>query len=164
MVWTEFVIRDVKLLHRFCTSLQPEPTIERLLSQCYTQSRQDNKLYFYDYSTRRSGHGSFIKRAKYIGERIPFKWLQLSDNSFHQQFISMLPPHLQFWIHWCMLVFCDSSFRHVRQYMTESQFLKSEMSNYYCSVFHLSKLMALHLKLLRIACRHNYYKISRHDF
>ncbi len=40
-----FVIRDVKLLHKFCTSLKPEPIIERLLSQCYTQSRKHNKLF-----------------------------------------------------------------------------------------------------------------------
>jgi hypothetical protein len=57
-----FVIRDVKLLHRFCTSLKPEPIIDRLLSQSYTQSRQDNKLYFYDYSTRKSWRASFINR------------------------------------------------------------------------------------------------------
>ncbi len=89
-----FVKRDVKLLLRFCTSLKPEPIIERPLSQCYTQSRPDNKLYYYYYSTRKSSRASFINRAKYIAELIPFEWLQLSNNSFHRQFISMLPPHL----------------------------------------------------------------------
>ncbi len=78
-----FVLTDVKLLHRLWTSLNPEPIIERPLSQCYTQSRQDSKLYFYDCSTRKSIRASFINRAKYIAELKPFEWLQLSDNSFH---------------------------------------------------------------------------------
>ncbi len=65
---------------------------------------------------------------------------------------------------------------HVRQYMTGSQFLKSVMSNYYCSVLYLSsvwlpnckaiyktKPMALHYRLLWTAFKDYCSKISQDD-
>ncbi len=67
-------------------------------------------IFLWLFSTRKSSCASLINRAKYIAELLPFEWLQLRDNSFHRQFISMLPPHLKLWIHWWMLNLCDFSY------------------------------------------------------
>jgi len=69
-----------------------------------------------------------------------------------------------------------SVFKHLRKYMTESQFLKAVTANYYSTVFygasvwlpnikaiHMTKLQSLHFRLLRSACRDYYSNISRHD-
>ena len=69
-----------------------------------------------------------------------------------------------------------SIFRHVRKYMTEKQFLKSVICNFYSSVYYASsvwlssckaiqktKLLSLHFRLLRTACKDYWSKISRHD-
>jgi hypothetical protein len=80
-----FVVRDTKLLHKLCTEMRPEPLIERLLSQSFVQSRRENRLFFYDYSTMKIGRASFINRAKYISELMPFEWLNLSPMSFHRK-------------------------------------------------------------------------------
>ena len=90
-----FVERDAKFLHKICTELKPEPLVERLLSQCYFQARRENKLFFYDYSNKKVGRTSYINRAKYIAELIPFEWLNLSDMSFHTKIKSIIPPYLK---------------------------------------------------------------------
>jgi hypothetical protein len=90
-----FVVRDTKLLHKLCTEMRPEPLIERLLSQSFVQSRRENRLFFYDYSTMKIGHASFINRAKYISELLPFEWLNLSAMSFHRKLFSILPQNLK---------------------------------------------------------------------
>jgi hypothetical protein len=90
-----FVARDTKLLHKFCTELKPEPIIERLMSQCFFQSRQENRLFFYDYSNKKIGRASFINRAKYIAELIPFAWSCLNAATFHRKFYLTLPPYLK---------------------------------------------------------------------
>jgi hypothetical protein len=90
-----FVLRDTKLLHKLCTEMHTEPLIERLLSQSFVQSRCDNRLFFYDYSFKKIGHTSFINRAKFISELIPFEWLNLSPLSFHIKLHSILPRNLK---------------------------------------------------------------------
>ena len=90
-----FIARDIKLLHKLCTELRPEPLIERLMSQSYVQSRRDHRLYFYDYSARKVGRASFINRAKYTSELIPFEWLNLNTPSFHRKLYSVLPLSLK---------------------------------------------------------------------
>jgi hypothetical protein len=67
-----------------------------------------------------------------------------------------------------------SAFRHVRKYLTESQFLKSVTCNFYSSVYYgasvwlsnckaisKTKLTSLHFRLLRTACKDYGYKLSR---
>ena len=93
-----FVMRDSKLLHKLCTTLRPEPLIECLLSQCHFQSRQENRLHFYDYGTKKIGRASYINSSKFIAELIPFEWLILSDASFHKKISSILPPNLKLWL------------------------------------------------------------------
>ena len=88
------VARDARLLHTLCTTLHPEPLVERLLSQCFYHSRNENKLFFYDYSLRKVGRASFINRAKYIAELIPFEWTHLSVPSFRNALKSILPSNL----------------------------------------------------------------------
>jgi hypothetical protein len=90
-----FIERDAKLLHKICTELKPEPLVERLLSQCYIQARRENRLFFYDYSYKKVGRTSFINRAKYIAELIPFEWLNLNEVSFHNKMKSTIPPYMK---------------------------------------------------------------------
>jgi len=69
-----------------------------------------------------------------------------------------------------------SVFKHLRKYMTESQFLKAVTANYYSTVFYgasvwlpnvkaiyMTKFHSLHFRLLRSACKDYYSKISRQD-
>ena len=65
-----FVVRDMKLLHKFCTTLFPDPITERLMSQCHVLAGWE---FFCDYIIRRIGRFSFINRAKYISVLIPFE-------------------------------------------------------------------------------------------
>jgi hypothetical protein len=69
-----------------------------------------------------------------------------------------------------------SVFRHVRRYLSESQFLKTVTCNFYSSVYYASgiwfdsckasyktKLSSLHFRLLRTACKDYWCKIKRPD-
>jgi hypothetical protein len=90
-----FVIRDAKLLHTFCSTLTPEPIIERLLSQCHFIARRGNRLFFHDYSTKKISRNSFINRSKYISELIPFEWTNLNCPAFNAKIKSITPPSLR---------------------------------------------------------------------
>ena len=69
-----------------------------------------------------------------------------------------------------------STFRFIRKYLTESQFLKTITSNFYNSIFYCSsvwyqniksiyktQLTSLHFRLLRSACKDFNFKLSRED-
>jgi hypothetical protein len=77
-----FFRRDASLLYYLCTTLKPDSIVVRLISQCYFISRQSNRLLFFDSSSKRIGRHSFINRARYISELIPFEWSHLNPPAF----------------------------------------------------------------------------------
>ncbi len=50
--------------------------------ECYFMSWLGNRLMFFDYGSKRIGRRSFINRAKYISELIPYEWTNLSPPAF----------------------------------------------------------------------------------
>ena len=90
-----FIVRDMKLLHKFCTNLIPDPIVERLMSQCHILTRREKRLYFYDYSYKKIGRSSFINRSKYIVELIPFEWLHLNEHLFGVKIKNLVPNFLK---------------------------------------------------------------------
>ena len=91
---TIFFCRDAKLLHTLCHDLRPEPLAERLLSQCHFLTRLGNRPHFFDYSAKKIGRNSFINRAKYISEMIPFEWPDMSSPLFSIKIKATTPPML----------------------------------------------------------------------
>jgi hypothetical protein len=89
-----FVCRDAKLLHTLCYNLRPEPLAERLLSQCHFLTRLGNRPHFFNYSARKVSRNSFINRAKYISELIPFDWIDVRPEVFSTKIKSSVPPTL----------------------------------------------------------------------
>ncbi len=75
-----------------CTTLKPDPIIERLISQCYFTSRQGNRLLFFDSAFRKIGRHSFIDQAKLISELIPFEWSHLSPPAFKSKIKAISQP------------------------------------------------------------------------
>jgi len=84
-------IRNFKSLRKIANSIMLHSLIstpqfntcltERLIAQSTFNSRWDDQIRFFDYSTKRVGRNSVINRAKYIAEEIPFAWPDLSNLS-----------------------------------------------------------------------------------
>jgi hypothetical protein len=87
-----FVVRDAKLLHKICITLKPEPLVERLVSQCYIQSRCENKLFFMTTVTRRLVATVLLTEQNAL---LTFEWLNFSDASFYKNLNLILPSFLK---------------------------------------------------------------------
>ena len=91
-------IADCSMLYRLCTGLNVEPLCERLMSQCHTNERSANRLYFFDYSHRKIGKNSFVNRARFIAEPLIFDWAHLSPLNFKRKLKDKIPIFMK-WSH-----------------------------------------------------------------
>jgi len=89
-----FILRDTCLLHRLCTSGLCDSLGSLLMAQCHFSVRKPNSLYFFDYSKRKVAKNSFINRAKFIAELIPFEWSHLGQKTFISLMKRMVPKFL----------------------------------------------------------------------
>jgi len=88
------IIRDTTLLHDLSTNLT-----NTRLTQSFCSSRFPDRLSFFDNSQWRVGKGTFINRAKWIADLIPFVWANLNKITFKRLIYNASPLHIS----WCTL-------------------------------------------------------------
>lgn len=84
-------IADCTMLYKLCTGLSIDPLCERLMSQCHSNDRSSNRLYFFDYSHRKVGKNSFVHRAKATAEFLTFDWAHLTLPNFKSKLRDITP-------------------------------------------------------------------------
>jgi len=85
---------DAKMLFKLVTQCDNLSLTSRLTSQPIFYLRFPGRMSFSDISRKRVGRNSFMNRAKFIAETIPFEWLDMSPTMFALTLKRRMPVYM----------------------------------------------------------------------